>query len=162
MKRIVLISCVSRKKQHKAKAKDLYKGALFSNSLAYGEALKPDKIFILSAKYGLLDLEKEIEPYDVTLSYVSPNQRKKKPNLKVLTKEEANSWGQEVINELGKFADLKKDRFIILAGQSYVKPIHNNLTNLDQPLKGVVQGKRLTKLKELIDKINIRYETINT
>lgn len=42
MKRIVLISCVSSK--GKEKAKDIYKGPLFTNSLAYGISLKPDKI----------------------------------------------------------------------------------------------------------------------
>lgn len=57
MKRIVLISCVSKKRNVKSKAKDLYKGPLFTNSLAYGQALKPDKIYILSAKHHLLNLE---------------------------------------------------------------------------------------------------------
>ena len=81
MKQIVLISCVSRKGNKKAKAKDLYKGPLFTNSLAYGESLNPDKIFVLSAFYHLLDLDTEIEPYDVTLSYVSADKKAKKPNL---------------------------------------------------------------------------------
>ena len=60
MKRIVLISCVSRKGTTKAKARDLYKGTLFTNSLAYGQSLKPDRIFILSALHHLLDIDKEI------------------------------------------------------------------------------------------------------
>ena len=154
MKRIVLISCVSRKGKTKTKAKDLYKGPLFSNSLAYGKSLMPDKIFILSALHHLLDLEKEIEPYDVTLSYVSPEKRKKKPNLKVLTKDEAEKWGQKVLIQLGEVADLKNDTFIILAGQSYLKPIENGLAKVEQPLKGVVQGKRPGKLKKLLSELN--------
>ena len=154
MKRIVLISCVSRKGTTKTKAKDLYKGPLFTNSLAYGQALKPDKIFILSAHYHLLDLDKEIEPYDVTLSYVSPEKREKKPKLKVLTKDEAKKWGQEVLKQLGNVADLKNDTFIILAGQSYLEPIKNGLTKIEEPLKGIVQGKRPGKLKELLSEIN--------
>ena len=154
MKRIVLISCVSRKGMTKAKAENLYKGPLFINSLAYSKSLKPDKIFILSALHGLLDLNKEIEPYDVTLSYISPEIRKKKPNLKVLTKSEAKIWGNAVLEQLSKIADLKKDKFIILAGQAYIEPIKNGLTNIDEPLKNVVQGKRPGKLKELIREIN--------
>ena len=154
MKKIVLISCVSRKGKVKAKAKDLYKGALFSNSLSYGQALKPDKIFILSALHHLLDLDTEIEPYDVTLSYVSPNNRKKKPNLKVLTNEEANLWGTKVCEELKKVADIKNDRFIVIAGQAYLKPIQNCLTLIEEPLNGIVQGKRPTKLKELMKELN--------
>ena len=141
MKRIVLISCVSRKGKAKSKAKDLYKGPLFTNSLAYGQSLKPDNIFILSALHHLLDLDKEIEPYDVTLSYVSPDKKKKKPTLKVLTKDEAKKWGQEVLKQLGLIADLKKDTFIILAGQSYLEPIEYGLTNIEKPF--VINGKKL-------------------
>jgi hypothetical protein len=130
MKRIVLISCVSRKGKTKAKAKDLYKGPLFIKSLAYAKSLKPDNIFILSALYHLLDLEKEIEPYDVTLSYVSPVKKAKNPNLKILTKEEAKLWGLKVLEQLNEIADLKKAKFIILAGKSYIEPIRNGLTNI--------------------------------
>ena len=140
---IVLISCVSRKGNTKAKAKDLYKGPLFTNSLAYGKSLKPDKIFILSALYQLLDLEKEIEPYDVTLSYVSPDKKSKNPNLKVLTKAEAKLWGQNVLEQLSKVADVKEDNFIILAGKSYVEPIQNGLNKIEEPLKGLKQGERV-------------------
>ncbi len=154
IKRIVLISCVSRKGTTKAKAEDLYKGPLFTKSLTYSKSLKPDKIFILSALHNLLELDKEIEPYDVTLSYISPDKRKKKPNLKVLTKKEAEEWGKKVLEQLEKIADLKNDKFIILAGQSYIKPIASGLTNIEEPLKGVVQGKRPSKLTQLITEIN--------
>ena len=148
MKRIVLISCVSKKGPTKAKAKDLYKGPLFTSSLAYGISLKPDKIFILSALHNLLDLDTEIEPYDVTLSYVSPDKKKKKPNLKVLSKAEANLWGQIILEQLSKVTDLKKDTFIILAGQSYIKPIIDNILNFTNPLKGLRQGERVKFLND--------------
>lgn len=143
MKRIVLISCVSRKSKTKSKAKDLYYGPLFTKSLAYGWSLKPDNIFVLSALHHLLDLEKEIEPYDVTLSYVSPVKRAKKPNLKILTREEARLWGQKVLKQLGEIADLKKDNFIILAGKSYIEPIRNGLANIEEPMRGLRQGERV-------------------
>lgn len=70
--------------------------------------------------------------------------------MKVLTNEEANLWGTKVCEELKKVADIKNDRFIVLAGQSYLKPIRNCLTHIEEPLNGIVQGKRPTKLKELI------------
>ena len=148
MKRIVLISCVSRKGNQKTKAKDLYKGALFKNSLTYAQKLNPDKIFIISAKYGLVDLNEEIEPYDVTLSYVSPSKRTKKPNLKVLTKHEAKLWGEKVLEQLGKIADLKNDKFIILAGRDYIEPIKNKLTNFEDPLKGLNYFERVKYLTD--------------
>jgi len=52
MKKIVLISCASKKLEVKAKAADLYTSALFKLNLKYARKLKPDGIFILSAKYG--------------------------------------------------------------------------------------------------------------
>jgi len=73
---------VSKKGKRKAKAKDLYESALFKYSLAYAYTFRPDKILILSALHHVLDLETEIEPYDVTLSNVPMNKRK--PGLKVL------------------------------------------------------------------------------
>lgn len=152
MKRIVLISCVSRKGTTKAKAKDLYKGPLFENSLTYGQLLKPDKIFILSALHHLLDLDKEIEPYDVTLSSIPKDKRK--AGLKILNSKEKKEWGQTVLEQLSKEADLKKDEFIILAGQSYIKPISSGLSKIEEPLKGIVQGKRSGKLKELISELH--------
>ena len=68
MKKIVLISCVAKKLNYKAKAKNLCISPLFKKSLAYAYLLKPDKIFILSAKYGLIDLDEEIFPYNETLN----------------------------------------------------------------------------------------------
>ena len=86
MEKIVLISCGSKKMNKRTKAKDMYQSPLFKHSLEYALKLNPDKIFILSALYGLLDLETEIEPYDVTISNVSKQNRLKKPQLKVLNK----------------------------------------------------------------------------
>ena len=60
-KKIILISCVSQKLSHRAKAKDLYISTLFTLNRKYAEKLNPDKIFVLSAKHGLLDMEQEIE-----------------------------------------------------------------------------------------------------
>jgi hypothetical protein len=67
--------------------------------------------------------------------------KKKKPTLIVLTKDEAKKWGQEVLKQLGVVADLKKDTFIILAGQSYLEPIEYGLTNIEKPF--VINGKKL-------------------
>jgi len=63
MKRVVLISCVKQKQPGKARARDLYSSPLFRKHLAYAELLAPDAIYILSARYGLVPLDAEIEPY---------------------------------------------------------------------------------------------------
>jgi cytoplasmic iron level regulating protein YaaA (DUF328/UPF0246 family) len=146
MNRIVLISCASKKVKHKAKAKDLYTSALFIHNLAYAQSLNPDKFFILSALHHLLDPETEIEPYDVTLSNVPKNKRK--PGLKVLNAGEKKKWGEKVIEQLSRQTNLENDKFIILAGQEYIKPIIKDITHIEQPLAGFRQGERLKFLKK--------------
>lgn len=129
MKKIVLISCVSKKGQRKTKAIDLYESPLFVKSLAYGKKLNPDNIYILSAEHHLLDLNTEIEPYDRTLNKISKTDR--------------TNWGKRVVEQLQEVADIRKDIFIILAGQNYLTPIRNCLTNVELPLNGKKIGERL-------------------
>lgn len=146
MKKIVLIACVSQKGDKKAKAKDLYKSTLFKSSLAYAYKLKPDKIFILSALHCLLDIEKEIEPYDITLSNIPKGKRK--PGLVILTPIDKIEWGRKVIDQLSKYGDLKNDSFIVLAGKEYIKPIEDAIPHLVNPLKGLRQGERVKFLND--------------
>ena len=53
-KKIVLISCVSAKLSRRSKVRDLYISTLFKLNLKYAEKLRPDNIYVLSAKHGLL------------------------------------------------------------------------------------------------------------
>jgi hypothetical protein len=105
LSKIVLISCVSEKLSHKSKAKDLYVSKLFQGNFNYARLLNPDKIFVLSAKYGLVDLEMEIEPYDKTLNNISSKERRE--------------WADDVLAQIKEEADLEKDEFIFLAGEKY-------------------------------------------
>ena len=100
MSKIALISCVSKKLHCKSKAKDLYVSCLFKYNLKYARSLNPDKILIISAKYGMVDLEREIEPYDKTLNN--------------MTSEEIRKWADCVIDQIKKEADLEEDEFIFL------------------------------------------------
>jgi len=147
VKTIVLIPCVKEKLNKKAKARDLYIAPLFTYCLEYARKLNPDKIYILSALHKLLDLEKEIKPYDVTLTYLSPAKRKRNPGTKVLTKTEIKKWGEEVVNQLSQVTDLNKDKFIILAGESYIKPIKPFLKKIETPLKGMTLSQRIKYLR---------------
>lgn len=148
MRIIVLIACASKKQSKKAKAKDLYVSTLFNYSLKYSYSLNPDKIFVLSALHHLLDLDKEIEPYDVTLSNVP--KAKRRPGLKILNAQEKITWGKEVVRLLSKQSDLQHDKFIVLAGQEYIKPIKAHIRYLDDRLHGLPQGKRVSYLKNNI------------
>ena len=140
-KKIILIACVSKKGNKKTKAKDLYISQLFKSSLNYANKQNPDKIFILSALHHLLDIDKVIKPYNVTLSNVPKSKRK--PGLKILSSSEKKEWGKKVIEQLSEHADLKNDEFIVLAGDEYIKPIVNSISNLSNPLKGLRQGERV-------------------
>ncbi|MEO8567708.1 MAG: DUF6884 domain-containing protein [Ginsengibacter sp.] len=145
-KKIILIACVSKKGDKKTKAKDLYISQLFKSSLAFANRQNPDKIFILSALHHLLDIDKEIEPYNVTLSNVPKTKRK--PGLQILTAEEKINWGQKVVKQLSEQTDLQSDEFVILAGQEYIKPIINSIRHFKNPLKGLRQGERVKFLNE--------------
>lgn len=134
MKKIVLISCVSKKQPIKAKAKDLYTSALFKKNFQFANKLQPDEIFILSAKHGLLMLNDEIEPYDTTLNKMPVKKRKE--------------WATLVINQLKICTDVKRDHFIILAGNRYRQFILPELTSYDIPLEGLGIGKQLQYLKK--------------
>jgi len=138
MKKIVLISCASKKKLEKAKAKDLYISLLFKLNLEYAKSLKPDKIFILSAKYGLLDLEEGIEPYDLTLNKI------KDKEIKI--------WADKVLEQLKEKVDLKQDEIIFLAGEKYRKYLIPEIKNYKIPLKNLGIGKQLKFLKEKNEK----------
>ena len=146
-KRIILIACVSKKANKKAKASDLYISPLFKSSLAYAYKLNPDKIYILSALHHLLELDQEIEPYNVTLCYIAKERRKE--DLKILTPSEKKEWGKIIIEQLSKQTDLINDEFIILAGVDYINPIISQIPNLSNPLKALRLGKRIKFLNSL-------------
>ena len=145
-KKIILIACVSKKGDKKVKAKDLYISQLFKSSLTFANKQNPDKIFILSALHHLLDIDKEIEPYNVTLSNVP--KAKRKPELKILTAAEKIIWGKKVIEQLSEQTNLQNDEFVILAGQEYIKPIIKSISHLTNPLNGLRQGERVKFLNE--------------
>ncbi len=137
MKKILLISCVSKKLEYKAKAENLYISTLFRLSLVYAKKLKPDKIFILSAKYGLLNLNDEIVPYNETLNDKSTS------DIKV--------WAKKVVIELEKLTNLGNDLFIFFAGKKYRKYILPYINNYEIPLKGLRIGEQLKFLKGKIE-----------
>ena len=136
MKIIILISCASKKLAYKSKAEELYISTLFRLSLAYAKKLKPDKIFILSAKYGLLNLNDEIATYNENLN------NKPVSDIKI--------WAEKVVFKLGKIANLQNNIFIFFAGKKYREYILPYIKNYEIPLKGLRIGEQLKFLKEKI------------
>lgn len=136
-KQIVLISCVSQKLAQRAEAKDLYVSTLFKLNLKYAQKLDSDKIFILSAKHGLLSLEEEVDPYEQTLNTMSAI--------------EVKQWADQVLDQIRAKCSIDETIFIFLAGERYRKYLLPHLKNVQIPLKGLGIGKQLQKLKELIE-----------
>ena len=60
-KTIVLVGCGAKKASFPCSAEAMYQGVLFKKALAYAKQMQPDKIYIISAKYHLLELGDDIE-----------------------------------------------------------------------------------------------------
>lgn len=141
MRKIVLISCVSMKLDKKAKAEDLYISPLFKMNLAYARLLKPQKIYILSAKYGLVGLEDELEPYEQTLNTMKTR--------------EVKDWAIDVIEQMQGKVSFQNDEIIFLAGERYRKFLIPLCRNAKVPLEGLGIGKQLGWLKKRLDHAKI-------
>lgn len=135
--RIALIGCVKKKLEKPKKARELYISSLFVKSLEYAEKIiEADKIYVLSAKYGLVPIDKVIEPYEKTLKNMKKNERVE--------------WANEVLSELSKVSDIMKDEYYILAGKNYYENIVTKLKNVKIVMEGLQLGPRLKFLnKEL-------------
>lgn len=132
--KIVLISCVAMKNNYPCAAHEMYVSPLFKGAYAHAKKLHADKIFILSAKYGLLSEDDRIEPYNETLN--------NKPD------KEIRIWADKVFAELQRKTDVSSDEFVFLAGERYRKYLVTRLKNVEVPLKGLGIGKQLAYYKE--------------
>lgn len=133
--KIVLISCVSQKLPKRSKVRDLYVSTLFKLNLNYAEMLKPDAIYVLSAKHGLLSLEDEIEPYEVTLN-----------NMKSA---DIRRWAENVMEQINSRVNLDEMTVIFLAGDKYRKYLLPHIPSYEIPLQGLRIGEQLQRLKAL-------------
>ncbi len=129
--KVALVSCSSSKLSYPSKARDLYSSPLYLASRTFVEG-RYNKWYILSAKYGLLEPDQNIEPYDETLNKKSMVLRK--------------AWASEVATSLVKL--LPKHSVIdIYAGASYFQLLRPLLEEqgfvVRVPLEGVSLGFRI-------------------
>lgn len=135
-RRIVLIGCVKKKLkppfgiaawQYTRPARELYVSPLFRMRMAYADRVA-DLAFIVSAAYGLLELDEPIAPYDWTLAQMRAGAR--------------DAWGHRVVFKLLDAAgSLAGDRIEIHAGRLYVEPLEQRLqrsgAQVETPLANV-------------------------
>lgn len=134
---LVLVSCVASKRPHRAKAKDLYVSPLFRGMRAVAERGAAWRI--LSAEHGLLDPEREIEPYERTLRHMGRAERR--------------AWADRVLAELLPLAR-GFDRVIVLAGNDYrghlVPALERAGLRVEVPLEGLGLGEQLSQLQQWV------------
>ena len=125
---IAIISCSKSKKNFPCAAKEMYsESTLFNKTLNFCLSKKYEHIFIASAKYGILKLDQQIEPYDKTLN---------KANEKG-----GEEWAAKVVNQLSAL-NLLSENFDFYTGVNYVSPL-SAILKINSPMKGLGIGQRL-------------------
>lgn len=131
--KIALISCSKEKRPYPCTASELYSAStLFSLSYQYAKK-NTERIYILSAKYGLVPDDKVIEPYDQTLNDMTRGQQLE--------------WARKVLLALSHECNIENNTFILLAGSHYCRDIQNHLPYCVLPLAGMRMGERMAFLK---------------
>lgn len=145
---IGLVSCSVTKLLRAAPARELYTSALFRKSLAHAER-HCERVYILSALHGLVELDRRLEPY----------------NRRLGSKKEREAWARRVASHLigrhGRAVD-----YLLLAGVDYAGPLATALSTHDgfredgwhgvprerihRPLAGMQVGQRLRWLNDQI------------
>lgn len=128
-----LLGCGKSKQTVAAPARLLYTGQLFALGRQYLED-RCRQWFILSAQHGLLHPDSVIEPYDLSLASLSPEQRR--------------HWALGVRASLEAAVPDLNQGMLVLAGQVYVRALTETLGRcLANPLLGLGIGQRLAWLK---------------
>lgn len=133
---IVCISCVKSKRTSPCASKDMYTSPLFRRMLLYAQQLRPQKIFILSAKYGLIKPDDVIALYEKTLKTMNTSKR--------------SAWAGNVLSRLCQEADLQEDKFIFLAGAPYREDLVRHIRHYEVPMEGLSFGRQLQGLTERV------------
>jgi hypothetical protein len=129
--KIALISCTKRKQTEECAASEMYLvSTLFSKAIKYINQKNYDDWFILSAQHGLLDKNKIIKPYNLT--------------LKTMKNWEIKEWSRDVFHSLIQMEITKIDFY---AGESYRKHLipllEKHGVKYNVPLKGMGIGQQL-------------------
>lgn len=134
--RVALVSCVKRKRDSAAPARDLYLSQLFRGLRHYAEK-HADTWYILSAEHGVLRPDQVIEPYERTLN--------------TMPKRERLAWAARVKQQLLEVLPIGAE-VILLAGLRYREEIEPFLRKqgfpVSVPLEGLTIGKQLQRLKQ--------------
>ena len=131
--KIALISCSKLKQDHSCPARELYAPSLlFSLSYQYAKR-NADTVYILSAKYGLVEESDVVAPSDLTLADL-PEHRQR-------------GWADYVLTQMRERFALEHDSFLILAGRRYYQHLLPHLPRTVLPLGNLPIGSRVAFLQ---------------
>lgn len=139
---LILIACSKSKLDYRRPAEQIYTGDLFKKAMRYSWLLWDNNnhqsdTFILSAKYGLLDPDKIIEPYDETLN-----------NFNAF---ELAHWARKVEKQIYDL-NYHLDSIVFLAGKHYREPLASFLPyKIINPLEGLGIGEQKQLMKNQLD-----------
>ena len=138
MQKIYLIGCGSKKLAGRHKAKDLYISSYFRKKLEYAQH-KGGPYFILSAKCGLLDPEREVCSYNLS--------------IKDLSADEKRTWAKNVEDKLVEQFPDSETVFVMLCGKDYWGPVAARIgeERCEFPLAHMGIGKQLRFLTEAME-----------
>lgn len=132
---VVLISCSKSKQANRAPARALYTGILFSRAVSWAE-YKGYTWFIVSALHGLVQPDRELDPYDFTLKQLRTRDRER--------------WAHMVVAaELTKYI-ARGGHAILLMPQLYRRYIETELIKasitFENPVEHLAIGQQIKSL----------------
>jgi hypothetical protein len=118
-----------------APARELYTSPLFRMSLALA-VHTCDHVFVLSARHGLVELDRVLQPYNSTMRHHTARGRL--------------DWGARVVAAIQSAIPVGYLELVMYAGADYVVPIANAALGLlvTEPMAGKQIGQRLQWLRE--------------
>lgn len=132
-----LIPCSKAKAYHPCSAREMYWPSAQFRGAWRAAKVRGEEPLILSAKYGLLLPESVIAPYDETLKGQPAAVR--------------SAWAWEVLEVIIDVWAPSETRFVSYLGMDYAEFLVPELRSLgfqvEEPLKGLGQGKRLAWFK---------------
>ena len=130
---IVIISCGHTKRKEKSPAWKLYTGSYFRSCLRCASRwAKRKDIYIISAKYGIVTLDTELEPYEVKVKGVT------------------NWWSQNRIEgavdiatvekQIKELKILRNPPVVFIGGRDYLRLLKQLIPDIKAPLQEYTTG----------------------
>jgi hypothetical protein len=129
-RRIIIIPCGFKKRTGVHKAVDLYIGPYFKSNLRWARNyVKDSDILILSAKHGLLDLDRVILPYDLKMG-------------------ETGDVSVESLKLQAEQRGIVDYEVFALGGKTYTDKLEKIFNNISLPMKGLSLGYAMQRVKQ--------------